>query len=185
MSVRYRLDPGHSLFTVQAFAGGVLSFLGHSPTFAVRDFQGEIRWGPTDSNDAGVEVIVGANSLELTDKVRPADREEIQGRMRREVLETAVYPEIRYGADEIAAEAVTEDHYRVRIAGSLTLHGVSNRQTVDGEMLVYDDGVRLGGEFSLRLSDFRIRPVTALGGSIRLRDDLRLSFDIVAWKEAS
>ena len=30
--------PGQSRFTVQAFAAGLLSFLGHSPTFAVRDF---------------------------------------------------------------------------------------------------------------------------------------------------
>jgi hypothetical protein len=34
-------------------------------------------------------------------------------------------------------------------------------------------------------TDYGIRPVTALGGAIQLRDQLRLSFDIVAWREAS
>jgi hypothetical protein len=37
MAVHYRLNPGESRFTVQAFASGLLSFLGHSPTFAIRD----------------------------------------------------------------------------------------------------------------------------------------------------
>ena len=46
MPARYRLDPAHSRFTVQAFAAGMLSFLGHNPTFAVRDFQGEVRFDP-------------------------------------------------------------------------------------------------------------------------------------------
>ncbi len=44
MTARYRLDPGQSRFTVQAFATGLLSFLGHSPTFAVRDFAGAVRF---------------------------------------------------------------------------------------------------------------------------------------------
>ena len=43
-------------------------------------------------------------------------------------------------------------------------------------------GVRLTGESTLRLSDYRIRPVTALAGAIRLNDELRLVFDLVAWK---
>ena len=42
MTTRYRIDPGQSRFTVQAFSAGVLSFLGHSPTFAVRNFAGEL-----------------------------------------------------------------------------------------------------------------------------------------------
>jgi polyisoprenoid-binding protein YceI len=183
--VRYRFDPGHSRFTVQAFASGLLSFLGHSPTFAVRNFDGELRWQPEMSEGTGLEVTVRADSLELIDNVRPADREEIEGRMRREVLDVAAYPEIRFQATEIATATLAANRYRLRIVGLLSLHGVTNRETVDAELLLHDDGIRLGGEHPLRLSDYRIRPVAALGGAIRLRDQLRVSFDIVAWREAS
>ena len=117
------------------------------------------------------------------DQVRPADREDIMGRMRREVLETAIYPEIRFEATSGSATRLAADQYRLRIPGLLSLHGTTNRHTVETDFLVYDDGIRLKGEFLLRLSDYRIRPVTALGGSIRLRDQLHLAFDIVAWKE--
>jgi polyisoprenoid-binding protein YceI len=119
------------------------------------------------------------------DAVRPADRAEIEDRMRLEVLETAAYPEIRFQSTEIATALVAGNRYRLRIVGLLSLHGVNNPHAFEAELLHYHDGVRLSGEFPLRLSDYRIRPVTALGGTIRLRDQLRVAFDIVAWREAS
>jgi polyisoprenoid-binding protein YceI len=181
--VRYRFDPGKSRFTVQAFASGMLSFLGHSPTFAVRDFTAELRLDPGSPAGAGLEVIVRADSLELVDKVRPADRQEIEGRMRGEVLETAAYPEIRFEAAEVATYPVSQGQYRLRAVGRMALRGVSSRLALEAPLALYDDGVRLGGEFPLRMSEYRIRPVTALGGTIKLRDELRVAFDLVAWKE--
>lgn len=183
MMVRYRLDPGPSRFTVQAFASGMFSFLGHSPTFAVRDYAGEIRLAPGSLSENWLQVTVRADALELLDKVSPADRAEIEGRMRRDVLETAVYPEIRFDAEDMAASRTDQGQYQLRIRGRLSLHGVFNPHEMDARLLVYDDGVRLTGETVLRLSDYRIRPVTALGGSIKLKDPLRLAFDLAAWKE--
>jgi polyisoprenoid-binding protein YceI len=181
----YRMDPAHSRFTVQGFAAGMLSFLGHSPTFAVRYFKGMLCWQPDTSAEARLEVTVRADSLVLVDNVRPADRAEIEGRMRGEVLAVADYPEIHFEATEIAATNIAGHRYRLRLTGRLTLHGITNRQAIDAEILLYHDGSRLIGEFPLRLSDYRIQPVTALGGAIQVRDELRVSFDIVAWKEVS
>ncbi|HZY84092.1 MAG TPA: hypothetical protein VFE78_04635 [Gemmataceae bacterium] len=50
---RYRLGPELRQFTVQAFASGMLSFLGHSPTFAVRDFTGPSPSRATRSTPCG------------------------------------------------------------------------------------------------------------------------------------
>jgi polyisoprenoid-binding protein YceI len=180
---RYRFDPGRSRFTVHAFAGGLLSFAAHSPTFAVRDFAGQLRWQPEAPADAGLDVTVRAEALQLTDIVRPADRDEIEGRMRREVLETAAYPEVRFQSEQITTVAAAVPRYRLRIAGRLALHGVTRPLTIEAELMHYSDGARLGGEFPLRMSEFHIRPVTALGGAIKLRDELRLAFDIVAWRQ--
>lgn len=180
---RYRMDPAHSSFTVQGFAGGLLSFVAHSPTFAVRDFEGELRWHPDAAADARLSMIARAESLDLVDKVRSADREDIMGRMRREVLEVAAYPEIRFEAEEISTAPVSTDRFRAGITGLLSLHGVTNREAIDAELLEYRDGVRLIGAFPLHLSAYRIRPVTALGGAIHLKDQLRVAFDLAAWKE--
>jgi polyisoprenoid-binding protein YceI len=183
MTTRYRLDAGQSCFTVQAFATGLLSFMGHSPTFAVREFSGAIWFDPSTLGDAGLEITIPAAALDLTDKVRPADRKDIMDRMQREVLEIATFPDVRFQAAEVALKVIDGNRHRARISGSLTLHGVTNRHTVEAELLVYPDGVRLTGAAPLRLSDYRIRPVIALAGAIKLQDQLRVAFDMVAWKE--
>jgi hypothetical protein len=41
-------DARASQFTVQVFAGGLLSAFGHSPTIAIRDFSGEAEVNPDD-----------------------------------------------------------------------------------------------------------------------------------------
>jgi polyisoprenoid-binding protein YceI len=185
MIARYRLDADHSRFTVQAFAGGALSFLGHSPTFVVRDFTGELDFDPEAPASGWIRVIVRSDSLDLLDNVRPADREEIEGRMRREVLETTTYPEIRFEADAVHARPAAANQYQLRLAGGLSLHGVTGLQEADALLTLFSDGMRLAGESSLRPSEYRMRPVTALGGTIRLTDRLRVVFDIVGWKEES
>jgi polyisoprenoid-binding protein YceI len=184
MTARYRFDPALSRFTVQAFATGLLSFLGHSPTFAVREFAGGLSFDDNPAHGLQLELTVTADSLELVDQVKPADRREIETTMRTDVLEISAFPEIGYRAGDCAAERIDQGRYRARIAGQLSLHGVTRPHPVTAEVVVFADGARLRGETGLRLSDFRLRPVTAVGGTIRLKDELRVAFDIAGLPEA-
>ncbi len=183
MTTRYRLGPELSQFTVQAFASGMLSFLGHSPTFAVRALSGAVVFEGDTINAMRLELAVRADSLELLDKVSASDRREIEGTMRGDVLETTAYPEVRFESAEVSGDAVARGHYRARVAGRLALHGVTLPHAVNAEVLIFADGVRLRGESVLRLSDYRIRPVTALGGTIRLKDELKVSFNLAGLPE--
>jgi len=183
MGVRYRLDPAVSRFTVQAFAGGLLSFLGHNPTFRVRDFRGDL-WSATGMiPDAQLEVTVRANGLQLADAVAPGDRVEIERRMRDEVLRTDHYPEVTFRGATVSAESLEVGRHRLHIGGQLSLHGVTRELRMEAGLTVYEDGIRLAGAFSLRPSDYGIEPVTALGGTIKLRDELRFAFDLGGRKE--
>ena len=103
--------------------------------------------------------------------------------MRGEVLETASYPEVGFRGTDISGDQLSVGRYRVRIDGQLSLHGVTNPHRVEAQLLIYEDGIRLSGGVPLRLSDYRIRPVSALGGAIRLKDHLQFSFDVVGWKD--
>jgi hypothetical protein len=60
---------------------------------------------------------------------------------------------------------------------------VTADQPIDLELTVLGDALRLLGGGSLRMSAHRIEPVTALAGAIRLRDDVAVSFDLVATEE--
>src|SRR4051794_28255236 len=117
MRVRYAFDPVRSRFIVQAFATGILSAFAHSPTFAVREFHGTLRWetGEPLPQKMAVDLTVPAAALELQDRVSASDRREIQDRMRAEVLRQAVFPEIRYRAEDVPVEPISRGRYRLRI----------------------------------------------------------------------
>jgi polyisoprenoid-binding protein YceI len=183
MAARYSFDKSQGRFNVQAFAAGLLSALGHSPTFDVRDFSGEMRFECDEIRSMVLELTIRADTLELLDKVRDDDRREITDRMRREVLETSTYPTIAYHSGNVSSAPIAPGRFRVRIDGRHTLHGVTNSHPIDAEIQIFGDGIRLLGESSLRLSDYRIKPVTALGGAIKLKDELKVSFDLAGLPE--
>jgi hypothetical protein len=56
-------------------------------------------------------------------------------------------------------------------------------QPVSARVSVNDQGLRAVGEFTVRQSDYEIPPVSAVGGTIRLKDELKLSFNISARKQ--
>ena len=66
---RYRIDAERGSFTVQAFAEGMLSFMGHNPTFAVRRYGGEIQFTDDDKKVESMLVVAEAESLSLRDNV--------------------------------------------------------------------------------------------------------------------
>jgi polyisoprenoid-binding protein YceI len=185
-TVRYRIDTKRSRFTVRAFVTGVLSAFGHNPTIAIRDFTGEAEFAPGTLENASLRLTVKAASLESVDDLGARERQEIERVTRDEVLEASRFPEIIFESYEINGNMVSEGMYRVEIVGDLSLRGVKNRCAFDTQVLVASEMLRASGEVMLRQSDFAIKPVSAAaifslsGGSIRVKDELKVSFDIVA-----
>ena len=182
-AVSYRVDSRRSRFTVKAFATGLLSAFGHSPTIAIRDFTGEVRFSADHIEESSLNLQINADSLAVADDVRDRDRREMERQMREEVLETARYPAMIFESTHIAAEQVMGSQYRARISGNLTMHGVTRQCLLDAQVLAGEDTLRASGAFLLRQSDFNIKPVSAVGGTIKLKDELKFSFDIVAYRQ--
>jgi hypothetical protein len=43
--------------------------------------------------------------------------------------------------------------------------------------------LHVAGDFSVRQSDYEIKPVSAAGGAVKMKDEIKLSFDIIARKD--
>lgn len=181
--VRYALDTGVSRFTVRAFASGMLSAFGHSPTFAIRQYSGAAEFNPTSPEATSLKLAIQAASLEVGDNISDKDRREIEGEMRQGVLEIGKYPEIVYECSRVALNKTGDDQYSVTLNGDLTLHGVTRRQPVTAKVAVTGDMLRAFGECSLRQSDYNIKLVSALGGGLKVKDEVNLSFDLVARRQ--
>src|SRR5215813_11437562 len=88
-SLVYGLDPRASRVTVEVLAGGPLGFLGHKPKFTAPELSGRIHMIPGVLISARARFTVRADRLTLLNDVKQRDREEIETRMREEVLESA------------------------------------------------------------------------------------------------
>jgi len=180
----YRLIAGQSTFTVQAFAEGLFSAFGHDPVIAIRDFSGELKFVSGTFEAASLQVTIDVNSLAVTGGAKETDRADIERTMREQVLEVQKYSEIVFSSTNITTNRLGEGRYRARLIGDLTLHGATQKNLwISAEASVTGDSLRAQGEFSLKQSDFGIKPFSAVGGTIKLKNELKFSFDIVARKE--
>jgi polyisoprenoid-binding protein YceI len=66
----------------------------------------------------------------------------------------------------------------------LTLHGVTRRERLPAQLAVTGDMLRAFGDFTIRQSDYRIKLASVAGGALKLKDELKFTFDIVARKGA-
>jgi polyisoprenoid-binding protein YceI len=177
------IDAKGSTFMVRAFATGLLSSFGHNPTVAIPDFQGEVQFASEALDDASVRLVIRAASLTVTDDISSKDRQEIERRMNDEVLETDGFEEIVYECPKVSSvQKISDGQYAVTLNGELSLHGVTQTQPVSARVTIKGETLRAAGDFSIRQSAYDIRPVSAAGGTVKLKDELKVSFDITARK---
>ncbi|MFY9732372.1 MAG: YceI family protein [Candidatus Acidiferrales bacterium] len=182
-AVRYRIDVGMSRFTVRAFATGLFSSLGHNPTLAIRDYTGEATFVPSNPEQSSIRISVKSASLTITDDVSQKDRAEIEKKMNQDVLETSGYPEIVFESSQVVLNTSGDDRYAANVTGNLILHGITRGEVISAQISVTGDVLRAYGEFSLRQSDYGIKLVSVAGGTLKVKDEVKVAFDFTARKQ--
>ena len=180
---RFVIDARRSRFTVQAFASGILSAVGHNPTLGIRAFRGEVDFDPERLEAAGLRFTIQAASIEVLDDIRDADRREIEKITKDDVLEIAKYPQITYEASAVAVSQLGDALYAATANGELSFHGVTRSQAVTARITGSGEVLRLSGDFALKQSDFQIKPVSVAGGALKLKDDLKFTFELIARRQ--
>ena len=180
---RYVMDSRASRFTVQAFATGMLARMGHNPTIGIRDFSGEMKFDPDKLQAGGFHLVIKTASLSVQDDINDKDRREIERLMSQEVLETSKFPEVVYDASNITITKMADALYSAAVSGNLTMHGVTNSQTIPVRVALFGSMLRASGDFSLEQTDYNIKLVSVAGGALKLKDELKFSFEIVARKQ--
>lgn len=176
----YVVDAGRSRFVVRASATGLLSAFGHNPSIAIRNFTGEAWFRPQAPEQSSLRLEIDPASLAITGDVNDKDRQEMERAMREDVLETSRYREIRFESSSNQASKIAEGMYRLKLAGKLTLHGVERDLEFPANLTADENTLRANGEFVIRQTDYRIRLVSVAGGTLKLKDELKFTFDIVA-----
>lgn len=180
----YRIEPAGSRLTVKVFSAGLLSALGHNPTIAARDFSGEVSLAAATVEKAYVRVIARPDTFEVTDDVSEKDKRDIENNMKEGVLEISRFPEIAFESSKVSPTKISENRYAVDIAGILTVHGETRPQNIVCQVSLNGDTLRGFGDFSLRQTDFRIKLFSFAGGALKVKDEVKCSFDLLARRQA-
>ena len=180
---RYRIDARQSTFMVHAHRGGLLWFLGHDHLLAVREFTGEAEVAPGSLTPASLRLVVRADSLaETSPTFTDAQKKIIGDEVRTLVLETSKYPEITFQSTSVTAKPIGPNQYDVKIRGDLTLHGTTRQIVIPATVTVDGADLRAHGEFDLDRDDYEVKATSAKKGTIRVRNSVDFTFDIVAHK---
>jgi polyisoprenoid-binding protein YceI len=164
---QHSIDTQKSVLTVRVNRAGILSAFGHD-----HDIAAPLAGGNVDAAAHRVELRVDAKALRVRDPdASERDRAEVQKTMLGpEVLDVARYPEIVFRSS--SAEAAGPGSWKIR--GDLSLHGQSRPVTAD----VTERAGHYTGHAMLKQTDFGIKPIKVGGGAVRVKDEVRIEFDI-------
>jgi hypothetical protein len=87
---------------------------------------------------------------------------------------------VNFQSLEVTAVRTKAEQFRVHILGDLTVHVVTNRQTIVTQVALGLDSLRAFGEFTLLQTDDEIKIASIASGTLKLRDTLKSSFYVVA-----
>ena len=155
-----------SLITIHVEKAGFFSGFGHNHTVIAPVEQVRI-----DARNPSAEIVVLARQMKVADpEASESDRSEIQSTMLgQKVLDVDKYAEIRLQSARI--ERVGESY---RVTGTLNLHGVAKEISLE----VSGTADHYHGRTVLNQTDFGIKPISIAGGSVKVKNQLKIEFDI-------
>ena len=166
------VDVRRSVLKIRVFKSGLFSAFAHNHEIEAPIAQGRVELSESPS----VTLLVDARKLRVLDPGLSADkRAEVQKTMDGpQVLDGSRFPEISF--QSTAVEKIGANHWTIR--GSLTLHGQTHPVAVQ---VALRDGHYLGSA-TLKQSDFGIAPVSIAGGTVKVKDEVKIEFDILLGK---
>jgi polyisoprenoid-binding protein YceI len=177
-SVVYLLSPASQL-EVQTGTTGFFSFVGHAHLIRARSPSGRVVFFPGRPSDSRVEITVLTDSLEVLTPPDIAERRKVTEAMRRDVLRVDRYDRITFVSTLVRP---IPDGFRV--AGRLTILDQTRDVTVDLAATAGSDTLRAGGTFSIRQTDFGVKPYHGgPGGLVKVADRLEFRVRAIAVRE--
>ncbi len=108
------------------------------------------------------------------------DRKKLEQAMYEEVLDIEHFPVAVYESSQVTVQKLSDDLLRASVSGELSFHGITRTNSFDARVTAMGTMLRISGDFSLRQSDYGIKPVLFAAGALRLKDEVKFSFELVA-----
>ena len=169
-------------------AGRLASTLGHNHVISSRDIQGTLVL-TQDLVGSTVDIRIPVATLVVDDpQKRKEAGEEFQTKLsetdidntRRNMLSSRVLDAGPYPLVSVKATVTEGAPPDMRASVAMTLHGKVQQFQTPVKFERQGPVVKATGAFNILQSDFGIEPISMLGGSLSVKDELKIQYRIVA-----
>ncbi len=176
-AVPLRAQPARGEFSIELGKAGLLKAFGDDHLIRVTDFRCDVLLDEQDLANSSVRIAIPTASLKVIDpKLAAEKRAEVQKKMEGpDVLDIARFPEIIFVSRGVKAVG----NARFRVEGDLKIRDITRSVVLDVSLAPEAGIHHARGEARIRQTSFGIRPVTAVGGTIKVKDEMKIVFDVV------
>lgn len=162
------IDSEHSKLRVHVSKAGMFSAFGGDN----HEVEAPISEGLINESARSVKFVVDSRRLKVLDpQLSPDKRQQVQERMLGpDVLDVGRFPQIRF--ESTSVEQAGPARFLVR--GQLSLHGHTRPVAVD----VRTENGRYVGSSTFKQREFGITPVSVAGGTVTVKDELKIDLDV-------
>ncbi|MGH9849855.1 MAG: YceI family protein [Blastocatellia bacterium] len=177
----YTIDLSQSQVTAILAQEGFIARKYQNHRVEVRTFSGKVEVSSKDETQVAVEVEAEAKSLTNVDQAMSEfERKEFHSVLNNTVIETDKFPKIKFVSASVSDARKSGETRSFTLAGDLTLHGVTKRVSFPVNVTMNDEQLRATGEAKLKHSDFGMKPYSAGLGMIKIGDEVKISFEVIA-----
>src|SRR6185503_4209386 len=179
-TVEYKVVESRSTVRVHVGKSGAFSFAGHKHQVAA-PVAGSVHADAANPSASSVDLRFASAGLRVLSEGEPeGDAPKVQEVMQGEkVLDSSRFPEIRFVSNSVQAQG-SGTAYELKLTGDLTLHGVTRELALPVRIALDGRTLTATGQTVIRHDTFGLQPVSAAGGTVKVANELRIEFTIVA-----
>jgi YceI-like domain len=184
----FRVDSAASLLTVRVYRGGALARAGHNHVIASHSLMGVVRV-PEDPARASFDIHLPVSELVVDEEelraragpdFPPGVPDDAKAGTKRNMLGPALLEADRYPEIILQSEAMQRGPEGLEAQVRVVVRDRASSVIVPLQYTLGGDRLEVQGELALRQTDLGVTPFSLFGGALRVLDEIKVQFDIVA-----
>lgn len=177
----YTIDLSQSRVTATLTQDGFIARRYPTHRVEVKNFSGKIEVSERDETRIAVEVEAESKSLTNADEgMSEFERREFHNVLNNLALESDKFPRIKFVSVSVSDARKSGETRAFTLNGDLTLRDSTKRVSFPVTVTIAKDQLRATGAAELKQTDFGITPYSGKLGLIRIGDQVKIDFAIVA-----
>jgi len=185
-AVQYRIDVEQSWLRVLVYRGGLLRGLGHNHVVSHRNLTGSASMGPDLANASAFLELAVTDFIVDDANARQSEGDSFPGQIsdkdiaatRRNMFSRKLLDIENYSTIKIKLSDIRGELPNVELDAEVSVKDYAALLTIPATIEVDDDGFTASGELIIRHGDIGLSPFKAALGTLRVRDEMTIKFQV-------